>query len=109
MKKTILLIAIIVLSACSTSKTTAENWIGKSKNSLMKVWGPPVRVIHDTENGNEILIYGDQIYTEKNDSGSSIAGPAVWDYVYFYANKDGKIYSSKSEKNQLRPQQIAVK
>ncbi len=102
MKKTILLVAIIVLSACSTSKTTAEN-------SLMKIWGPPVSVIQDTENGNEILIYGDQIYTEKNDSGSSIAGPAVWDYVYFYANKDGKIYSSKSEKNQLRPQQIAVK
>lgn len=108
MKKVILLFAILILSACSSSKLTADNWIGKSKNSLMKVWGPPVRVIQDSENGNEVLIYGDQIYTEKNDSGSSLAGPAIWDYVYFYSNKDGKIYSSKSEKKQLRPQEIAV-
>lgn len=107
MKKMILLFAILGLYACSSSKVTGDNWIGKSKNSLMKSWGPPVRVIQDIENGNQILIYGNQIYTDQNNS--SMAGPATWDYVYIYANKDGKIYSSKSEKQQLRPQEIAVK
>ncbi|MEZ0130374.1 hypothetical protein AB9T88_11685 [Flavobacterium sp. LBUM151] len=109
MKKIIALFAIVLLYACSSSKVTGDNWIGKSKNSLIKSWGPPVRVIQDTENGNQILIYGDQIYTDQNSSNSSLAGPATWNYVYVYANKEGKIYSWKTEKLQLRPQEIAVK
>ena len=109
MRKFIPLIAILILSACTTSKNVASNWIGKSKNSLIKSWGPPVCVVQDTENGNQILVYADQIYVDQNNSSSSMAGPASWNYVYIYSNKEGTIYNWKTEKQQLRPQEIAVK
>ncbi|WP_264536730.1 hypothetical protein [Flavobacterium sp. N1736] len=109
MKRIIPVLTIMLLYACSSTKNTAENWIGKSKNSLINSWGPPVRVIQDTENGNEILIYADQVYIDQSGANTKMAGRAYWDYVYVYTNKDGKIYSSKSEKQQLRPQEIAVK
>jgi hypothetical protein len=108
MKKNILLLVILILYACSSTKNTAENWVGKSKNSLINSWGPPVRIIQDSENGNEILIYADQIYID-NSASHKMAGRAYWNYVYVYANKEGKIYSWKNEKQQLRPQEIAVK
>jgi len=109
MKKIILLLVILVLYACSGSKNTANNWVGKSKKSLINTWGPPVRIIQNSENGNEILIYANQIYTDQNATKPKMAGAAYWDYVYVYANKEGKIYSLKNEKKQSRPQEIAVK
>jgi len=109
MKKNVLVLVILILYACSGSKNTADNWVGKSKNSLINTWGPPVRIIQDSENGNEILLYANQIYEDQNTTKPRMAGAAYWDYVYVYLNKEGKIYSLKNEKKQLRPQEIAVK
>lgn len=108
-KNTILLITILVLQACSTTKISNDKWIGESKTSLIKTWGTPIRTLSNSEKG-EILIYGYQVYANaNNDEGSRIAGPNYWDYTYIYANKEGKIYSYKTEKQQQTPQELAVK
>lgn len=109
MKKFILLSAILLLYACASSKKTGDKWIGDSERNIIKTWGPPVRIINNGDQG-EILVYAEQIFTnDNNDQGSKIAGPNYWDYIYVYANKDGKIYSYKNDRQQLPPQAIAVK
>lgn len=109
MKKIVRVFVILILYACSGSKNTADNWLGESKNDLINTWGPPVRVIQNSENGNEILIYANQIYRNQNTAKPRMAGAAYWDYVYVYLNKEGKIYSLKNEKKKLPPQEIAIK
>lgn len=55
----ILFLFFLALTSCVTSKTelTAMNtWIGSSKASLYRSWGPPSRNVNDG-NGGEIAIY----------------------------------------------------
>ncbi|MDA6069628.1 hypothetical protein NJT12_08350 [Flavobacterium sp. AC] len=109
MKKLLLLTILSVLYACSTNKNSSDKWIGQSKKNLIKTWGPPIRTLNNAEKG-EILIYGQQVYANaNNDEGSRIAGPNHWIYTYIYANNDGKIYLYKIDKQQMTPQEIAVK
>jgi len=108
-KKILLLVAIFILHACSSSKNSSDKWIGESKKNLIKSWGTPIRSIDNAEQG-EILIYGEQVYANaNNEEGSRIAGPNHWNYTYVYVNKDGKVYSYKTDKQQHTPQEIAVK
>ncbi|WP_394776807.1 hypothetical protein [Flavobacterium sp.] len=110
-KKMLLLITILVLNSCSSTKNSSENdkWIGQSKKNLIKFWGTPIRTLSNSDQG-EILIYGEQVYENANNAeGSRIAGPNYWNYTYVYVNKDEKIYSYKTEKQQHTPQEIAVK
>ncbi len=86
MKNYIFLITIILLSACSTSKNTADNWVGKTKQNLIKTWGSPIRVFDNSTDG-EILVYADQIYNESNRGDSRAAGSSYWNYTYIYIDK----------------------
>lgn len=104
-----MLVTILALQACSGTKFTNDQWIGESKKNFIKVWGPPIRTLNIGDEG-EVLIYGEQVYENANNQeGSRIAGPNYWNYTYVYANKEGKIYSYKTEKQQMTPQEIAVK
>lgn len=109
MKKKLLLIAMLVaIVSCSDMKNTSENWVGKTKSSLIKNWGPPIRYMDDGQKG-EVLVYAEQIYANsKNAEGSRIAGPNYWSYSYVYVDKEGKIYSFRNEKQRNPPQQIVL-
>ncbi|QOG02023.1 hypothetical protein [Flavobacterium sp. MDT1-60] len=105
MKKYVLLIAIIFLTACSSSKTTGDKWIGKTKQNLMKNWGTPIRVFDNSTNG-EIFVYADQIYDESNRNNSREAGSSYWNYTYMYVDKNGKVSSFRNEKQNYAPQTL---
>lgn len=108
-RKLLLLLTILILHSCSSSKNANDKWVGQSKKNLIKSWGTPIRSIDNAEQG-EILIYGEQVYANvNNQEGSRIAGPNHWNYTYVYVNKEGKIYSYKKDKQQYTPQEIAVK
>lgn len=108
-KKILLLLTIFILHSCSSSKNASDKWVGESKKNLIKSWGTPIRTLNNAEQG-EILIYGQQVYANaSNEEGSRIAGPNHWIYTYIYANKEGKIYSYKTDKQRITPQEIAVK
>lgn len=107
MKKTFLLIAILILqSSCSNASKAHDKWIGESKQKLIKSWGSPIRIIHDDQD-NEIFVYADQVFTDNNDSG--IAGAYYWKYNYMYVNKEGKIYSWRNENQKFPPQEVDSK
>lgn len=105
MKNYILLIAILLLSACSTSKTTGDQYVGKTKENLMKKWGTPIRVF-DNNNDGQILVYADQVYDESNRTDSREAGSSYWNYTYMYIDKNGKVSSYRNEKQNYSPQAI---
>lgn len=106
MKKIILLTAAIIISACSSSKTDGDKWIGQSKRSIMKSLGAPVRTLTNDANG-EILIFADQVYSNQN--GSTIVGSNYWKYTFVYINNEGKVSSWRNEKQEYPPQQIDAK
>lgn len=104
--KLLLIFMLISVVSCSEMKNTADNWVGKTKQTLIKKWGPPVRYLNDGKEG-EILIYGQQIYANANmEVGSRIAGPNYWNYDFVYVNKEGKIYSLQHEKQNYPPQAV---
>ena len=107
MKKIILITALfMLLVSCASNKTSMNGWVGESKQKLIKTLGPPVRVL-DNENQGEVLVYADQVFTNSDNSeGSKIAGPNYWNYNYIYVNKEGKIFSSRKEKQNYPPQAL---
>jgi hypothetical protein len=108
MKKIFLVTMILIFHvSCSGSKSTITQWVGKPKQDLVKNWGPPVRTIENYKDG-EVLIYGDQIYTNSGNS-AGIAGSNHWDLTYVYVSKDGQINALKKEKDQSPPQEVDIK
>ena len=105
MKKIILLTAILLLYACSSSKTTGDQWVGKTQQNLVKNWGTPIRVFDNSTEG-QILVYADQIYDESNRSDSREAGSSYWKYTYMYIDKSGKVSSFRNEKQNYPPQAL---
>ncbi|KAF2331548.1 hypothetical protein [Flavobacterium nitrogenifigens] len=104
MKKTLLLMAFFALmSSCSNASKAHDKWIGESKQKLVKDWGFPVRIFKYDQD-NEVFLYADQIFTDKDDSG--IAGPYYWRYSYMYVNKEGKIFSWRNENQKFPPQEV---
>lgn len=105
MKKTLLLIAILILQAsCSSTSKSHDDLIGQSRQKLIKTWGPPVRILYDDQH-NEIFLYADQVFI--TDSGA--AGPYYWKYDYMYINKEGNVYSWRNEKQKFPPQAVESK
>ncbi|MBF4491991.1 hypothetical protein IRZ83_04990 [Flavobacterium sp. JLP] len=106
MKKIIPLIAILAFYACSSSQNISENWIGKTKQSLIKNWGTPIRTLDNDKDG-EILVYADQVYdgSDRNHN-SRMAGTNYWNYRYIYVDKKGKVSSFRNEKQNYPPQAI---
>ena len=105
MKNIYLLLVTILFCACSSSKTTGDQLVGKTKQNLMKTWGTPIRVFDNTTDG-EILVYADQIYDESNRNDSREAGSSYWKYTYMYIDKSGKVSSFRNEKQNYPPQAL---
>ncbi|WP_374175407.1 hypothetical protein [Flavobacterium tructae] len=109
MKKLLVLTALLILQACATAKNANDQWIGQSKKNLIKAWGPPIRTLQNSNQG-EILIYAEQVYVNANtNEGTRMAGSNYWNYTYIYTHEDGQIYLYKTDKLQQPPQTIAVK
>ncbi|MBE8723580.1 hypothetical protein [Flavobacterium hungaricum] len=102
MKKIILITAVFALfaSCASTNSTTVA--VGETKSKVIKTLGNPVRTLDNNQNG-EILVYADQIF---EDGSSSIAGSNYWRYNFVYINKEGKVTSTRQEKQNYTPQAI---
>lgn len=105
MKNSYLLLVIVVFGACSASKTTGDQLVGKTKQNLMKTWGTPIRVFDNTNDG-QILVYADQIYDESNRNDSREAGSSYWKYTYMYVDKNGKVSFFRNEKQNYPPQAL---
>ncbi|WP_281631743.1 hypothetical protein [Flavobacterium luteolum] len=106
MKKTIVMsafLALFIFSCASTSSTTVA--VGEAKTKVLKKLGNPVRTLNNNQNG-EILVYADQIFDRENSDGSKIAGPNYWRYNYVYISKEGKVTSTRQEKQNYPPQAI---
>ncbi|MEO8534625.1 MAG: hypothetical protein ABI441_12790 [Flavobacterium sp.] len=106
MKKLYLFTIILLINAaCTSTKKSMDNWVGKTKQIFIKTLGPPVRTLYNTD--GEILIYADQIYKKSDDNkGATIAGANYWEYMYVYVNNEGKVVSLRNEKQKFPPQQI---
>ncbi|MBS7255886.1 hypothetical protein [Flavobacterium branchiicola] len=106
MKNFICCFAVLLLCACSSSKNTADKWVGMTKQNLIKSWGSPIRTFDNSENG-EILVYADQVFDgQERDKDSRMAGSNYWNYTYMYVDKTGKIASFRNEKQNFAPQSI---
>ncbi|GEM_PF-535548 len=107
MKKILLITAIFILHvSCSGSKNTMEVAAGETKSKLIATWGAPVRTLLDNQDG-EILVYADQVFVNLDHSdGPKIAGQNYWNYNYIYVNKDGKVTSTRKEKQNYPPQAV---
>lgn len=104
MKKNIILLGMsVMLISCSSSVATVAN-VGESKQKVMKTLGLPVRTLNNNKDG-EILVYADQVFLRDN-SDSQMAGENYWRYNYIYINKEGKVTSTRQEKQNYPPQAI---
>jgi len=104
MKKTVLLSAMLAVFVSCASVNSATVDVGETKSNVLKTLGNPVRVLSNDQNG-EILVYADQFFT-KNHSDDSSAGANYWRYNYVYINKEGKVSSTRQEKQNYPPQAI---
>ena len=102
MKKTILLPVVLALFFSCASTNSATVGVGEAKSKVLKTLGNPIRTLDNNQNG-EILVYADQVFT---DDGTSLAGSNYWRYNYVYINKDGKVTSTRQEKQNYPPQAI---
>jgi hypothetical protein len=106
MKKTILIIAIVLLHfSCANTKNSMAGSVGFSQSKLIKVWGTPVRTLSNNQEG-EILVYADQVFLDSDSDGFKMAGQNYWNYNYIYVNKEGKVTSIRQEKQSYPPQAI---
>lgn len=106
MKKTILIIAIVLLQfSCANTKNSMAGSVGLSKSKLIKTWGTPVRTLSNNQEG-EILVYADQIFLDSDSDGLKMSGQNYWNYNYIYVNKEGKVTSTRQEKQTYPPQAI---
>lgn len=107
MKKIIVIATIVFLQiSCSSTKNSMASSVGESKSKLIKIWGSPVRTLADNKEG-EILVYADQVFVNENHAdGPRMAGQNYWNYNYVYIGKDGKVTSTRQEKQNYPPQAL---
>lgn len=104
----LLTVVLTICIGCSTTKNSMEAWVGRSKQSFIKTWGPAIRTLNNDKNG-EILIYADQVYASSNNQrASQTAASNYWNYTYVYINNEGKVSSWRKERQAYPPQQITV-
>jgi hypothetical protein len=102
MKKTILIPVVLALFVSCASTNSASVAVGEAKSNVLRTLGNPVRTLDNKENG-EILVYADQDIVE---DGSKSAATNYWRYNYVYINKEGKVASTRQEKQNYPPQAI---
>jgi len=104
MKKLILIAALVLLQvSCSSTNSSMTASVGQTKAKLIKAWGNPVRTLPNNQKG-EILVYADQVFTDSNNS--KMAGENYWIYNYVYVSNEGKVTSTRKEKQNYPPQAI---
>lgn len=102
MKKTILIFAVFALFISCASTNSASVAVGESKLKVIKILGNPIRTLDNKQEG-EILVYADQEIVE---DGSKILATNYWRYNYVYISKEGKVTSTRQEKQNYPPQAI---
>lgn len=102
MKKTILMSAVFALFMSCASTNSATVAVGTSKTKVLKTLGAPIRTLDNKQNG-EILVYADQVFVK---DGAQIVESNYWNYNYVYVNKEGKVTSTRQEKQNYPPQAI---
>lgn len=102
MKKIMLLAPIFALIVSCASTNSASVAVGETKSKVLKTLGNPIRILDNNQNG-EILVYADQVFVE---DGTRLAGSNDWRYNYVYISKDGKVTSTRQEKQNYPPQAI---
>lgn len=105
MKNIYLLLAIILLSSCSNLKVTDNQWIGKTKQDVVKTLVIPIRVFEDTPDG-QTLVYADQFYDQLKRNDLRQVGVIYWKYTFIKIDKTGKVSSLRNEKQNYPPQSI---
>lgn len=104
MKKLIFLPALVSLFiSCASNSSAVVGSVGETKSQILTNWGTPIRTLENNNNG-EILVYADQIFI--NNGSEGMAGKNYWNYNYVYINKEGKVTSTKQEKQNFPPQAI---
>lgn len=97
--------ALLALSISCASTGPATVAVGEAKSKVLKTLGNPVRTLVNNQNG-EILVYADQVFKRDNSDGSQISGSNYWSYNYVYIDKEGKVTSTRQEKQNYPPQAI---
>ncbi|WP_433836458.1 hypothetical protein [Flavobacterium anhuiense] len=102
MKKAIIATAILALFISCAGTNSATVAVGESKTKVLKILGSPVRTLDNKQNG-EILVYADQVFVNED---SQAKRSNYWRYNYVYVNKEGKVTSTRQEKQNYPPQAI---
>jgi len=102
MKKTILIPAVLALFMSCASTNTATVDVGVPKVKVLRTLGNPIRTLDNKDNG-EILVYADQVFIK---DGGEIVETNYWRYNYVYISKEGKVTSTRQEKQNYPPQAI---
>jgi len=87
-----------------------DAWLGHSKHELIMAWGMPSAQSDDGNNG-QIIAYA---YAHHSDGvnwgyGNYTAPQSWYNYRIFYVNAEGKIYSWRSERKNIPPQQVDLR
>ena len=56
MKRTIVILLLLFVSGCTTTKKVMESWMGKRESEVVSQWGAPAAAI-DTRDGQRILTW----------------------------------------------------
>ena len=96
------LFLILLQSSCTSQREIMDSWLNHSKQELVMSWGPPSRVYDNSPNG-EVLIWAQQGYMPGFGGNPGIT---FWDYKYMYIDNNGKIYSWRTNRQPVPPQQI---
>ncbi|MET3026662.1 hypothetical protein ABXT06_08310 [Flavobacterium sp. UW10123] len=102
MKKTLLVSVVVAFFIACASANSAAVVVGETKLKVLKTLGSPVMTLDNKQDG-EIFVYADQVFSE---SGTAMAGSHYWRYNYVYISKEGKVTSTRQEKQNYPPQAI---
>jgi hypothetical protein len=98
--KNLIIVAVIFLSSCMSTRKLMDSWVGDSKQNLILKWGPPERLASDGGSG-EIMIYSRQVY-------NSYTRQTIYQCKMFYVDLDGEIYHWLAQSSLVPPQQMDV-
>lgn len=113
MKKTILVALLLAVSiSCiaigKKKRAILDSWLRHTKHELIVAWGPPDRRCEDGSDG-EIIIYAKVQQTAGYYAFNTWQpGRTFYNYTMFYVNADGLIYSWRTSRETVPPQQIDI-
>lgn len=102
MKKTALLLAIIIvtLASCHSTKAIMNSYVGHTKQEVIANWGPPAKVDSDGGSGEVLTWYG---------SAYILYGYTYYPVRMFYCDSRGVVYNWVTHTVNTPPQQLNVR